>query len=43
MILLRRMALLAWIGSHGETALAQLHVERFALDTATMARKYLSR
>jgi len=43
MILLRRMALLAWIGSHGETALAQKHAERFALDTATMARKYLSR
>ncbi len=43
MILLRRMALLAWIGSHGETALAQRHAERFALDTAAMARKYLSR
>jgi hypothetical protein len=43
MILLRRMALLAWIGSHSETALAQLHAERFALDTATMARKYLAR
>lgn len=43
MILLRRMALLAWIGSHGETALAQRHAERFALDTATMARKYLAR
>lgn len=43
MILLRRMALLAWIGSHGETALAQRHAERFAADTATMARKYLSR
>lgn len=43
MILLRRMALLAWIGSHGETALARQHAGRFALDTATMARKYLSR
>jgi Ser/Thr protein kinase RdoA (MazF antagonist) len=43
LILLRRMALLAWIGSHGETALAQRHAERFALDTATMARKYLAR
>jgi Ser/Thr protein kinase RdoA (MazF antagonist) len=43
LILLRRMALLAWIGSHGETELAQQHAERFALDTATMARKYLSR
>ncbi len=43
MILLRRMALLAWIGSHGETTLAQRHAERFAIDTAAMARKYLSR
>lgn len=43
LILLRRMALLAWIGSHGETDLAKSHAERFALDTATMARKYLSR
>ena len=43
LILLRRMALLAWIGSHGETALAQQHAERFALDTAAMARKYLAR
>lgn len=43
LILLRRMALLAWIGSHAETALAQVHAERFALDTATLARKYLSR
>src|SRR5690606_26252560 len=43
LILLRRMALLAWIGSHAETALARRHAERFAPDTATMARKYLSR
>ncbi len=43
LILLRRMALLAWIGSHGETALAKAHAERFALDTATMAGKYLAR
>jgi len=43
LILLRRMALLAWMGSHGETALAQRHAERFAADTAAMARKYLSR
>ncbi len=41
LILLRRMALLAWIGSHAETALAQAHAERFALDTAHLARKYL--
>lgn len=43
MILLRRMALLAWIGSHGETDLARSHADRFALDTAAMARKYLAR
>jgi len=43
LILLRRMALLAWIGSHGETDLARAHEERFALDTAALARKYLVR
>ncbi len=43
LILLRRMALLAWIGSHGETLLAQAHADRFALDTAGLARKYLAR
>lgn len=43
MILLRRMALLAWIGSHADTALAQAHADRFAADTAMMARRYLSR
>jgi Ser/Thr protein kinase RdoA (MazF antagonist) len=43
LILLRRMALLAWIGSHSETDLAKAHQDRFALDTAIMARKYLSR
>lgn len=43
LILLRRMALLAWIGTHGETTLAQAHADRFALDTAEMARKYLAR
>jgi Ser/Thr protein kinase RdoA (MazF antagonist) len=43
MILLRRMALLAWIGTHGETDLARAHGDRFALDTAQMARKYLVR
>ena len=43
LILLRRMALLAWIGSHGETQLAQEHADRFALDTAALARKYLAR
>jgi Ser/Thr protein kinase RdoA (MazF antagonist) len=42
-ILLRRMALLAWIGSHGETDLARAHADRFALDTANLAVKYLAR
>lgn len=40
MILLRRMALLAWIGSHGETALAQRHAPRFAADTVALARRF---
>ena len=43
MILLRRMALLAWIGSHSETELARTHTDRFALDTANLAVKYLGR
>ncbi len=43
MILLRRMALLAWIGSHVETDLAKAHQERFAADTADLARRYLAR
>lgn len=43
MILLRRMALLAWIGSHGDTDLAKAHVDNFAKDTAAMARLYLAR
>jgi Ser/Thr protein kinase RdoA (MazF antagonist) len=43
LILLRRMALLAWIGSHAETRLAAAHAERFALDTASLAGKYLAR
>lgn len=43
MILFRRMALLAWIGSHAETDLAKAHAERFAADTAAMARRYLDR
>jgi Ser/Thr protein kinase RdoA (MazF antagonist) len=41
MILLRRMALLAWIGSHGETKLAQDHAPRFAADTVTLAAAWL--
>lgn len=41
MILLRRMALLAWMGTHAETALAQTHVQGFADGTATLAARYL--
>jgi Ser/Thr protein kinase RdoA (MazF antagonist) len=41
MILLRRMALLAWIGSHGETPLAAEHREYFARDTARLAQVWL--
>ncbi|HHY50325.1 MAG TPA: phosphotransferase, partial [Alphaproteobacteria bacterium] len=37
MILLRRMVLLAWIGSHGETDLARRHAPVFARDTADLA------
>jgi Ser/Thr protein kinase RdoA (MazF antagonist) len=40
MILLRRMALLAWIGSHGETSLAAAHRDRFAIDTVELARRF---
>jgi Ser/Thr protein kinase RdoA (MazF antagonist) len=42
MILLRRMALLAWIGSHGETTLAQAHAPRFAADTVDLAAEWLT-
>jgi Ser/Thr protein kinase RdoA (MazF antagonist) len=41
MILLRRMALLAWIGSRSDTALARRHVDGFARDTATLATRLL--
>lgn len=41
MVLLRRMALLAWIGSHAETALAQSHAANFARITAELAVPYL--
>jgi Ser/Thr protein kinase RdoA (MazF antagonist) len=43
MILLRRMVLLAWIGTHGETQLAQTHVATFAADTARAGRLWLDR
>lgn len=38
MILLRRMALLAWIGSHGETDLARRHGPGFAAATLALFR-----
>lgn len=41
MVLLRRMALLAWIGSHAETTLARGYADRFAAVTADLARAYL--
>src|SRR6185437_8977758 len=43
MVLLRRMALLAWIGSHAETPLAQAHASDFAAVTADLAAPYLAR
>ena len=41
MVLLRRMVLLAWIGTHGETQLAQEHAATFAADTARAGRRWL--
>lgn len=41
MILLRRMALLAWIGSHSETSLAQRHAPGFAAGTVALAERFL--
>lgn len=41
MVMLRRMALLAWIGSHAETTLAQSHMTGFAEGTADLAERYL--
>ncbi len=42
MILLRRYALLAWIGSHHETELAQSLKDSFAAGTAGLVKRYLS-
>lgn len=42
-VMLRRMALLAWIGSHGETRLAQEKAGQFAKGTAELAESYLHR
>jgi Ser/Thr protein kinase RdoA (MazF antagonist) len=41
MVMLRRMALLAWISSHSETSLAQTHAPGFALGTARLAERYM--
>ena len=41
MVMLRRMALLAWIGSHAETRLAKTHMKGFADGTARLAERYL--
>jgi Ser/Thr protein kinase RdoA (MazF antagonist) len=41
MVMLRRMALLAWIGSHAETSLAQEHMPGFAEGTVDLAERYL--
>ena len=42
MILLRRMALLAWIGSHSETDLARSQADHFAQGTAILGEAYLA-
>lgn len=41
MVLLRRMALLAWIGSHAETDLAQSQAPHFAAGTARLGASWL--
>jgi Ser/Thr protein kinase RdoA (MazF antagonist) len=41
MVLLRRMALVAWIGRHLDTDLGQEHAPRFALDTLRLADQLL--
>jgi Ser/Thr protein kinase RdoA (MazF antagonist) len=42
-IMLRRMALLAWIGSHAGTDLARSQAPHFASVSARLARDYLDR
>lgn len=42
MVLLRRMVLLAWISTHGETRLAQSQAPHFASGTAQLGRRWLS-
>lgn len=41
LVMLRRMALLAWVGSHDETELAQACAPDFAVRTAALATRYL--
>jgi len=41
-VVLRRMALLAWVGSHGETDLAQQMGEAYTRTTCDLAEHYLS-
>lgn len=43
MVMLRRMALLAWTGSHAETELAQSLHTTFAIGSAEMAERFLTR
>ncbi|MEM7073225.1 MAG: aminoglycoside phosphotransferase, partial [Pseudomonadota bacterium] len=40
-VMLRRLALLAWIGSHHTTDLAREHAPDFAQRTAQLAQRYL--
>ena len=42
-IMLRRLALLAWIGSHSDTDLARSQAPHFAAVSAGLARDYLDR
>jgi Ser/Thr protein kinase RdoA (MazF antagonist) len=42
MILLRRFALTAWIGSHADTALARRHRPGYAAGTVLLAEKFLA-
>jgi len=41
LIMLRRLLVLAWIGSHADTALAQAEGERYACVTRELAERYL--
>jgi Ser/Thr protein kinase RdoA (MazF antagonist) len=41
MVMLRRMALLAWIGSHAETKLAQTHMPGYAEGSADLAERFM--